>query len=104
MNTYSAQGVWIDEVAEWNPPPWFGEVIVLHPEKLYFGTVIDPINDDSGRIRDALHALFPELANGGLCPVCTYRALGWQIITHLNDAHKWPREKIADWLDGEWDA
>lgn len=27
-----------------------------------------------------------------------------QIIMHLNDSHKWPREKIADWLDAEHDA
>jgi hypothetical protein len=23
----------------------------------------------------------------------------YQLIQHLNDAHQWPREKIADWLD-----
>lgn len=32
------------------------------------------------------------------CPACgTY--FGDQVLFHLNDFHRWPREQIADWLD-----
>ena len=47
----------------------------------------------------------------GKCPViphtlysCTKSRDTRTMIIHLNDHHKWPREKIADWLDELHDA
>lgn len=34
------------------------------------------------------------------CPACSQRQSCISLITHLNDKHKWSREKIADWLEG----
>lgn len=35
------------------------------------------------------------------CPVCgrVFNANGNQTIPHLNDDHKWTRERIADWVE-----
>ena len=39
------------------------------------------------------------------CPVhgCRVAALvgGHSVVAHLNDFHKWTRERIADWLEGQ---
>lgn len=32
------------------------------------------------------------------------KVLLWQLVQHLNDKHRWSREKIADWLDDLHDA
>lgn len=29
------------------------------------------------------------------------RMLGSVLVTYLNDRHRWPRERIADWLEGQ---
>lgn len=31
---------------------------------------------------------------------CNKRESLWSLVQHLNDTHKWTRERIADWLDG----
>ena len=34
-----------------------------------------------------------------LCPDCKLQfTSAWQIIVHLNDEHRWNRERIADWV------
>lgn len=36
-------------------------------------------------------------------PPCEHGSLPWSVgalIIHLNDDDRWPREKIADWLEG----
>lgn len=50
-----------------------------------------------------MFVMFPELLNRRIgCPGCNSCST-WalqSIIEHLNDAHDWTREAIADWLDG----
>ena len=40
----------------------------------------------------------PEIRDDlyGQCPACEVEG---SVITHLNDDHRWTRERIADWLD-----
>ena len=33
------------------------------------------------------------------CPGCGYWGYPSAVITHLNDAHHWTREQIADWVE-----
>ena len=35
----------------------------------------------------------------GLCPPPQIKQLVSQIVPHLNDAHRWTRERIADWIE-----
>ena len=52
--------------------------------------------------------VFPITSLPYKCPVCgagsnylhIKHGFGWA-ITHLNDAHRWTRERIADWVEGE---
>lgn len=51
---------------------------------------------------ERLAALLPGVEEKVMCP--NYHARLWRgsvydTIIHLNDTHKWPREKIADWID-----
>lgn len=50
----------------------------------------------------------PGMTQSAYCPVkkCGERAptVLYYLIQHLNDSHKWTREKIADWLDEKMDA
>lgn len=34
-----------------------------------------------------------------VCPVCTGAGEAGNIVVHLNDNHKWSRERIAGWLE-----
>lgn len=50
---------------------------------------------------------FPELMNDASCPECGPIASMWgkvptlmDVIMHLNDRHKWSRQRIAEWLSG----
>lgn len=50
---------------------------------------------------DALAQIVPAIRTATAeCPEChsAHQPLAL-VIVHLNDQHKWPREKIADWLD-----
>lgn len=38
-----------------------------------------------------------DMLGSVLCPGCDLPLLS---ITHLNDDHRWSRERIADWLEG----
>ncbi len=42
---------------------------------------------------------FPELEVVGVCPDCKARGKLGQLIPHLNDTHRWTRERIAGWVD-----
>lgn len=58
---------------------------------------------NTGSILNELLKICPGLARiARPCPVspCDYprRPLN-EVIVHLNDGHKWSREKIAEWLD-----
>lgn len=47
-------------------------------------------------------ALFTTQRLGLPCPYCHYENERWSLdtmITHLNDNHRWTREKIADWVE-----
>jgi hypothetical protein len=33
------------------------------------------------------------------CPICFFRDDSLELTIHLNDAHEWSREAIADWLE-----
>ena len=33
-----------------------------------------------------------------VCPQCSAPAALFRVITHLNDTHRWPRERIAAWV------
>lgn len=48
---------------------------------------------------DALKARWPVLRGTSKCPACTNYLTGTNdAIWHLNDWHKWTRERIADWV------
>ena len=61
--------------------------------------------------RSMIQEHFPEFFTvGARCPQCceTKSYSVWSnretslfaVVIHLNDAHKWNRNRIADWLDG----
>lgn len=59
--------------------------------------------DDEGRHPDygLLRDRFPVLNTPDVgCPVCGFieQNLGF-IVWHLNDSHRWTRERIADWIE-----
>jgi hypothetical protein len=33
------------------------------------------------------------------CPICDFEDDSLELTIHLNDAHEWSRERIADWLE-----
>jgi hypothetical protein len=35
-----------------------------------------------------------------VCPECEQANSGGRVMVHLNDDHRWSRERIADWLEG----
>lgn len=50
-----------------------------------------------------LSLIFPAILASSQCPVPDEGCGGdddiWSLVVHLNDFHKWSREKVADWLD-----
>lgn len=40
----------------------------------------------------------PLLKRWSLCPVCTHGEEIAEIVHHLNDWHRWTRERIAEWV------
>lgn len=42
---------------------------------------------------------FPCPASMFYMPSCIHSGALWGLIQHVNDVHKWTRERIADWLD-----
>ena len=41
---------------------------------------------------------WPVLRIGDRCPVCGVSTQLVHLVPHLNDDHRWSREKIADWV------
>lgn len=41
----------------------------------------------------------PGMEQQIMCPRCDFGNSMYHIVQHLNDHHKWSRDKIADWLD-----
>lgn len=57
--------------------------------------VCDDDDDKKGVVR------FPILDAVSGCPACQFvhnEYIGF-VITHLNDEHRWTRERIADWIE-----
>lgn len=52
---------------------------------------------------DEMKNQMPELQESVVCPggfgACYYSSSVWNMVQHLNDSHRWSREKIADWLE-----
>ena len=40
----------------------------------------------------------PLLYGATVCPHCGVPGVLVRVITHLNDTHRWPRERIAKWV------
>ena len=58
-----------------------------------------------GAVQDALGRIvipvlhWPWLTQGNACPACGELDRTLSVISvHLNDAHRWSRERIADWV------
>ena len=72
------------------------------PLKSYINPVIGGKEDtlaDGDKLKDMIPGLSSPVPSG--CPAClaTQGFSVIQLIIHLNDHHKWTRERIADWLD-----
>jgi hypothetical protein len=56
-----------------------------------------------GPIPEPIRSLWRPVANvvcASACPQCGERAFGSdRVIVHLNNEHKWSRERIADWIE-----
>jgi hypothetical protein len=52
-------------------------------------------------VTDTLRAHYPFMTQDADCPVCgdEYAANVDCVMVHLNDAHRWSREQIADWVE-----
>lgn len=51
--------------------------------------------------KDSIHAFFkhfPEMEDKRNCPVCGLN-IRYSAIAHLNDFHRWTRERIADFVE-----
>lgn len=70
--------------------------------KNYILPKLDTKFSDAQVMRNILK-LFPCANKYAVCPkACPYTGRGatvMGVIMHLNDDHRWPRQKIADWLE-----
>jgi len=66
---------------------------------------MDAVVDGSGATWEMLSQQFPILKIGQLrCPVCqSWNTNVGSVIMHLNDHHRWTRERIADWIEAEFE-
>ena len=46
-----------------------------------------------------VYKIWPWVYTSQYCPVCIMYLSSTQAITHLNDIHRWTRERIADWVE-----
>lgn len=74
-------------------PQGFGKLAVLDLHGQILATCALGAAVQAGYVRGSL------LVAVASCPVCDGVAQGRQLITHLNDAHHWTREAIADWVE-----
>jgi hypothetical protein len=61
---------------------------------------LDAIGMDTSRPSERTDAIWPQaLSRMSACPECKARAtVAYIIPIHLNDRHRWTRERIADWV------
>lgn len=88
------------------PPKSFGEIFSEH----YASTAFSPpksyqagaANTTYAEAAKKLTELMPDLKLECVCPTgCGMKSSYFGLIQHLNDDHKWPREKVAKWLAEE---
>jgi len=48
-----------------------------------------------------LLAAFPVLESRRSCPECGVSDLAAYVGVHLNDSHRWSRERIAQWIEND---
>ena len=60
------------------------------------GAAHDAVGAPDGLGRD--EERWPVLRIGDSCPVCGVWDQLVHLVPHLNDTHRWSREKIADWV------
>lgn len=82
--------------------PWFADNFSIIDKYLHLFVKSDPEPPFDSKVVSFTNSI-PAMAEKVSCPhdLCVPLAsrsiMG--MITHLNDSHYWPREKIADWLD-----
>jgi hypothetical protein len=47
----------------------------------------------------AMADLIPDVRETVGCPGCNHKDPVYEMIQHVNDHHRWSREKIADWIE-----
>jgi len=52
-------------------------------------------------VYDELLAAFPVLASRRSCPECGASDWAVHVGVHLNDSHRWSRERIAQWVGND---
>lgn len=88
-------------------PQAFGDSIVRNGETISAACAWAAISIGIGSPPHvlAMYRRFPELHNTLPCPECDKSGYFGglltleELITHLNDDHRWTREAIADWID-----
>lgn len=55
----------------------------------------------TAQARKLLKEYFPELRSISACPACPVHLYVDEGIVHLNDHHKWTRERIAGWIEAQ---
>jgi hypothetical protein len=50
-------------------------------------------------IDETLRSCLPQLPRLSACPECGTEFGTLRTVTHLNDEHRWTRERIADWVE-----
>lgn len=90
-------------------PQAFGDSIVRNGETITAACAWAAISIGIGDARlhpNLIAVRFPELLQPADCPAeCGHQGYFGglptleELITHLNDDHRWTREQIADWID-----
>ena len=70
----------------------------LTPEQ-FEGQALDEVDGDD--LNEMLMDIYPKLKRRRRCPAkdCSQVAPAVNTMMHLNDDHKWSRERIAKWID-----
>lgn len=81
----------------WKSNGPLGLEIPLHEASCALGAALDATDTDDSDYPDAWNPLVDFRRQ---CPQCsTYQEIVWDVIVHLNDDHRWTRERIADWVE-----
>lgn len=78
-------------------PQGFGELLGRDGSRCAFGAALQAVGANSS---DSLRVLWPwRQERREPCPECgDVDAVNFIISTHLNDSHRWTRERIAYWV------